>query len=250
MITHNTISMMSSLVGVPQYNSAKKVNKETSDSEKIRNEENFSEVSEEGNETQEATKASKKGSTASAQGSTQTQSKHQLTAAQRRAVAEDLKPENKEVKGEETAQAAKGQNAKTSSKPSSLFYDTSRLIQHNFKSTVDNQQDSHKLRPDIQRRQFAENLKKWVQLEYNQFTKDADPLYTRRNLREILNALGDSDSKTQKSGSKEDSTGKNQVGLSKFNKYNISQASNALKLFEEMSLPEPPKTYGDLELVA
>lgn len=250
---HNHISMVSSFVGMPQ-GGIKQVNKDQAKAEQPLNQPNVAEDGDSSEDDSGYFKTSAKksaGGAAHARHAASAKGKQSADAVQRRVVSEE---QVKDTDGSKATEgAAKSGKAPTTAKSgkSPLLYDTSRFIQHNFQETAAAQQQPAKLRPDIQRKQFAENLRKWVQLEYSQFTKNADPLYTRRNLREILNALGDSDSKTNKYSSKEDSVGKNKIGFSKFNKYNITQASQALKLFEEINSPESEmQNLSELDLVA
>ncbi len=247
---HNTISMVSSMVGVPHSSGgAKQIAKDQAQSEKSSLDRDAS-VDGEGEEgVSEGEESSYHKPKAQAGQANSAQSKQQAAAASRRRISEEtlVKNESEDSKTEETGKTAQagqaGKSSSTAAQKGTGFLDTSRLIQQKFTETKEAQQDSAKQRPDVQRKQFAENLKKWVQLEYNQYSKGTDPLYTRRNLREILNALGDQNTKTQKTSSKEDSTGKSQVGFSKFNKYNITQASNALRIFEEIPSPEDNLSY-------
>ena len=236
--THNTISMMSSMTGVPTRHAVSN-NKEQGQVDKTQNR-NVSESdndSGEVSEQEESPKSSKaKGGRASQAG--QSQAKQQTNGAQQRRIADNASQQKAQENSEASSanKADKSEQASKPAKPSPTTFDTSRAIQLKFTKEQQAQPEAPK-RPDVARKEFADNLKKWVNLEYKQYTKDVS-LYTCRDMRSIMSALTDTSSKTNKTSSKEDKTGRNQVSFSKFNKYNITSAANALRIFEEIPSPE------------
>jgi hypothetical protein len=85
-----------------------------------------------------------------------------------------------------------------------------------------------------QLKRFLSNLRQYVNMEYKQYTNPDISTYTRRNLREILAALGEGtkafddkaakDRRDRQTGNVEDK---------KFNKFYAATASKQLKLFNE-----------------
>jgi|GEM_PF-972054 len=228
--THNTIAMMSSMVGVPQQSTqTKQVNKDLDSSQQILD----LDKGEESQETeQDAPQLKNQGQ------QSEGVARQQAKSVQRRFVAEDYKQEQK-AKGAESelSQDLQHLDSSKTQQQGRVMLDTSSQIQHRFQKVLTQQQQQpntqNRMKPDVQRRQFADNLRKWVDVEYKQFVKQNDPLYTRRNLREILSALGDQDPSSKKVKSDRD-TSKTTVQFSKFNKYNITQASKAMRIFEEI----------------
>lgn len=249
----NNISMMSAMVGIPHNtDGAKQITKESQSNTVLDNKLDYTEGAEGEGAAAEADEAGseyirKKPQTQNAGKA----HKNQANRVGRKMVSDETVTDTKNKTGE-TAEAKQAENAaKTakSAKMSSTMFDTSKQIQFSFNKTMDEAQAGQetKTRPDIQRKKFAENLKKWVEVEYKQYVKDNDPLYSRRNLREILQALGDTEVKGKKNGKKDDSTGKSEVSFSSFNKYNIDKASSTLKIFEEIQVPDD---HTPFELVA
>lgn len=227
--THNNIAMMSSMVGVPQQSTqTKQVNKELDSGQQISD-------LDKGEESQEAEKDAPQLKNQGHQ--SEGVARQQAKSVQRRFVAEEYKQEQK-AKGAESelAQDLQHLDSSKTQQQGRVLLDTSSQIQHKFQKVLTQQQPNtqNRMKPDIQRRQFADNLRKWVDVEYKQFVKQNDPLYTRRNLREILSALGDQDPSAKKTKSSERDTSKTTVQFSKFNKYNITQASKAMRIFEEI----------------
>jgi hypothetical protein len=225
---HNNIAMMSSMVGVPQQTGqTKQVNKDLDQGQQITETEKPEESQE---QRQDNANVNNQGS------KTENVSRQQARQIQRRYVAEDTQQELK-TNGKEMEQT---QDLPGQQKSKGVVLDTSAQIQFKFQKFVGEQQQMQqansqaKMKPDVQRKQFAENLRKWVDVEYKQFVKQNDPLYTRKNLREILSALGEQDGPQSKKTSRDRETGKNTVQFSKFNKYNITKASQAMRIFEEI----------------
>ncbi|MCD4786287.1 MAG: hypothetical protein K8T10_20885 [Candidatus Eremiobacteraeota bacterium] len=83
-----------------------------------------------------------------------------------------------------------------------------------------------------QLKKFLSNLRQYVNLEYKQYGSQNNSLYSRRNLREILTALGHQtkafDNKTSKDRNKRNSGVSN---LKSFNKHYEAKARKSLKLF-------------------
>lgn len=250
--THNTISMMSAMVGIPHNtDGAKQISKDNQSLNKL-NSAAAEAGSVEGGESGEGSGEEVGSEYIKKQSSPQSgkTQRAQTAHVERRQVSEETVADTKQAEQGTEAQAADktAKTAKSTALKGSMF-DTSKQIQFHFNKQMDETQANQdtKNRPDIQRKKFAQNLKKWVDVEYKQYVKDNDPLYSRRNLREILQALGDSDVKTKKTGKKDDASGKNEISFSSFNKYNISQATNTLKIFDEIQLPD---NYEAFELVA
>jgi hypothetical protein len=226
----SNISMMSSMVGIPQQTGqTKQVNKDLDQGQQITDTDKT-----EGTREQDKEKSNVQNQG----GKTQGVAKHQTHAVQRRFVAEDHQEEKKTKEGKsdiESQDLLSKQETK-----GKLMLDTSSQIQHRFAKFQMLQQQQQatnqkRLKPEIQRRVFAENLRKWVDVEYKQFVKQNDPLYTRRNLREILQALGEQESpQAKKTKLERDTAGKNKTQYTKYNKYNITQASKAMRIFEEI----------------
>ncbi|MHC9540224.1 MAG: hypothetical protein AB9903_11960 [Vulcanimicrobiota bacterium] len=227
--THNNIAMMSSMVGVPQQSTqTKQANKELDSGQQISD-------LDKGEESQEAEKDAPQLKNQGQQ--SEGVARQQAKSVQRRFVAEEYKQEQK-AKGAESelTQDLQHLDSSKTQQQGRVMLDTSSQIQHKFQKVLTQQQptNQNRMKPDIQRRQFADNLRKWVDVEYKQFVKQNDPLYTRRNLREILSALGDQDPSAKKTKSSDRDTSKTTVQFSKFNKYNITQASKAMRIFEEI----------------
>ncbi len=233
--THNNIAMMSSMVGVPQQTGQTKqvANKDLDQSQQV-SETDKSEESSENSKDKTETQSAHAGAGKAEQSS----ARQQARSVQRRYVAEDYKQEKAESKNENTSELGEPGQAQGTKGSKGVFLDTSSAIQLKFNKLQAQQQSEAsqqtRMKPDIQRRQFASNLQKWVDVEYKQFVKTNDPLYTRRNLREILSALGDQDPSAKKTRFDKDSVGKNAIAFSKYNKHNITQASKAMRIFEEI----------------
>lgn len=99
-------------------------------------------------------------------------------------------------------------------------------------------------------KQFLGNLKNYVKLEYQQYTKSDISTYSRRNLREILSALGDDvkafDNKAVKD--RRDRQNTSVAGLKFYNKHHATQATRNLKLFNEDPMQDP--NYNPFEMIA
>lgn len=97
---------------------------------------------------------------------------------------------------------------------------------------------------------FLSNLKKAVKLEYQQYTKTDISTYSKRNLREILTALGDGvksfDDKAAKD--RRDRQNSNGVGKKFYNRHYAATASKRLKLFNEDPMQDP--NYSPFEMIA
>lgn len=228
--TQSNFAMMSSMVGIPQNTiPTKQVNKDLDQGKQIM----------ETDKSEETMETDKERANVQNQGNqAPTVTKYQTQGIQRRLIAEDHQ-EEKKTKGTNRELESQDLLAKQETK-GKLLLDTSSQIQHRFQKYQMLQQQQQastqkRLKPDVQRRIFAENLRKWVDVEYKQFVKNNDPLYTRRNLREILQALGEQESPTAKKAKMDrDVAGKSKTQYTKYNKYNITQASKALRIFEEI----------------
>lgn len=255
-VSNNNISMMSAMVGIPHNTGgAKQVSKEGGQTGTVSDrgfdfaEEGINESESDGSEYIKKKTPDTKGS----QNAKGAQQAHQsrTNQTQQKLVSDQTVADSKGT--EDTAEAKNAEAAKNTAKSAKTTgmsgLDNSKQIQFSFNKTLDEAQAGQetKQRPEIQRKKFAENLKKWVEVEYKQYVKGNDPLYSRRNLREIMQALGDTEVKSKKTGKKESSADKNEVSFSAFNKYNINQASNTLKIFEEIQVPDD---HSFFELVA
>lgn len=98
-----------------------------------------------------------------------------------------------------------------------------------------------------QLKKFLSNLREYVNLEYKQYGKQDNSLYSRRNLREILTALGYQtkafDNKTSKDRNKRNS---GVVNLKSYNKHYEVKARKSLKLFNE----DPMQGQDPFDMVA
>jgi len=233
--THNNIAMMSSMVGVPQQTGQTKqvANKDLDQGKQVSEADKAEEAAEHSKDKNETAAAN-----AGAGKAEHSSARQQARSVQRRYVAEDYKQEKAESKTENSSELDQPGQTQGTGKGKGVMLDTSSGIQLKFNKFVAQQQteasQQTRMKPDIQRRQFASNLQKWVDVEYKQFVKSNDPLYTRRNLREILSALGDQDPSVKKNRFDKDSVGKNSIAFSKYNKHNITQASKAMRIFEEI----------------
>lgn len=252
-VSSNNISMMSAMVGIPHNaGGAKQVSKEGGQTGTVADrgfdfaEEGINESDSDGSEYIKKHTPDTKGThnAHSAQQSRSNKLQQKLVADQTVADSKGAE-ESSEAKNAEVSK----NTAKTLKSSGMSGLDNSKQIQFSFNKTLDEAQSGQetKQRPEVQRKKFAENLKKWVEVEYKQYVKGNDPLYSRRNLREIMQALGDTEVKSKKTGKKESSADKNEVSFSAFNKYNINQASNTLKIFEEIQVPDDHTFF---ELVA
>ncbi len=97
---------------------------------------------------------------------------------------------------------------------------------------------------------FLGNLKKMVKLEYQQYTKPEISPYSRRNLREVMSALGENvkafDNKSLKD--RKDRQNSNVSNLKFYNKHHASRASRHLKLFHGDPMQDP--NYDPFEMIA
>jgi len=98
-----------------------------------------------------------------------------------------------------------------------------------------------------QLKKFLSNLREYVNLEYKQYGSQQNSLYSRRNLREILTALGYQtkafDNKTAKDRNKRNSGVTN---LKSYNKHYEIRARKSLKLFNE----DPMQDQDPFDMVA
>ena len=233
----NTISMMSSMTGVPNAQGVKG-NKEQAPVNKSQDQtQSLTDDHAEGTgEAEESSYTKPKPKAA------QSHAKQQTHSTQQRRVSDEIenRPEQKDINSKE---AGKSDKPAQTAKPAKgqVSYDTASLIQHKF---VKQQQANPEtpVRPDVAKKDFAKKLQQWAKLELDQHTNGVS-LYTRRDMRAIISALTGEQPKTNKTNSKEDKAGNNQVSFSKFNKYNITSAANALRIFEEIPSPEDHLNY-------
>ena len=249
----NNISMMSSMVGIPHKaaDGAKQITKESGSNLNKLGE--ASEGSGEGGSGEVEEESSAAGARRQ-QATNKAQRQQQSSTARvaRKRVSDDtvLDAKNKAGESAESKEAGKPAVAKQAPKTTgTATLDNAKQIQYSFSKTMEetNAGNEAKQRPELQRKKFAQNLRKWVDVEYKQYVKDSNPLYSRRNLREILNALGNFESKTNKSNKKDDSKNNSEVSFSAFNKYNVTQATKTLHIFDEIKVPDD---YEAFELIA
>lgn len=92
--------------------------------------------------------------------------------------------------------------------------------------------------PEAQKKQFLSRLREMVSTEYSQYVKSDDALYSRRNLREIMQALNTDDA----SGRRRQSwmaANDNWGEYEGYNKFNLMRASRSMKVVQENHQPEP-----------
>lgn len=174
----------------------------------------------------------------------QPQIKKETAPIQRRQVAET-------ERRSETQESWEAPETTEQGLPARLKYDTVSLITHRFDAWQRAQQmeqswgqSQHLLAPDVQRKVFINNLRKWVDLEYQQYIKSDTALYTRRNLREILQALGEQEtSNIRRTSARKRNLSDTKVEFSNYNRYNVDQASKVLKIFEEVETPRQELQY-------
>ncbi len=253
-LNSNNISMMSSMVGIPHKaaDGAKQISKESGSSSSRVGE--SSEGAGEGGSAEVEEESSASSGVRNKQASNKAQRAQQQSTARvsRKRVSDETVLDTKNKAGEtaESKEAGKTVAPKQAQKTAgTTTLDNAKQIQYNFSKTMDetNAGTETKQRPEVQRKKFAQNLRKWVDVEYKQYVKDSNPLYSRRNLREILNALGNFEAKTNKSSKKDDAKNNSQVSFSSFNKYNVTQATKTLHIFDEIQVPD---NYEAFELVA
>ncbi|MHB2019233.1 MAG: hypothetical protein ACYCW6_19970 [Candidatus Xenobia bacterium] len=102
-----------------------------------------------------------------------------------------------------------------------------------------------------QKERFLRSFKSLVENEYNQYVKSDDALYSRKNLREILAALGDQDSLFSRKDTKTKKDDKNNLGsLKGYNKLNQRLAGRTLHIFDEPPQNQQDQPREPLSLVA
>lgn len=139
--------------------------------------------------------------------------------AQRRSGTEaDRKTENKYLDPE---------NRK--SEPEKRELDNVRRIQYEF-SRGHAAEETPQAKPDMQKRQFNEKLKKWVEIEYSQFVKYPDAHTTKNNLGDVLQTLKD---RLKPSGKRDrsDSEGAGEKAKGRYNRFNLFNIVQAVKTF-------------------
>lgn len=227
----NVLSFTSSLVGIPQQTATKKLDdnglKET---EQITETEDTEESQSAKNKEQDVKSTPQKYDSTT---------KQQSQSIQRRFFKEDTG--DKKVFSDK-AQSPQDTDIQQAGQ-SKIRLDTSSWIQlkskQNLNELVQNREDGASVKQEFHKKQLLNNMKKMVDIEYKQYVKDNDPLYTRRNLREILQALGDQDSpKTRKTWSERDknSVGKEVKCSSNYNRLNISKMANTMYMLDQSML--------------
>jgi len=151
-------------------------------------------------------------------------------------------------------QAGPGQGTEGGPKPRVLLDNTARMnweFQANQKSQA-SEGETPQTSPQVQKRQFLTRLKGMVDLEYQQYVKSDTALYSRRNLREIMSALGGQEDPNLRKLESEDRSSKetNEAPpgeLEGYNKFNQMRAANSLRILHEHQ-QQPPQ--DQLSLVA
>lgn len=117
-------------------------------------------------------------------------------------------------------------------------FDTSAQIQWKFnqaQADQTNSTDNPQTQPEVQKRQFLTRLRGMVSTEYQQYVKSDSALYSRRNLREIMQALNQDDPNSKRLKSEQDSRRNDEVPgeLEGYSKFNAMRAARSLKVVQE-----------------
>lgn len=203
-----------------------------------------------------AGKAGKEGK--GANDAAQTRNQNAAQQARRRQISQpQVKQESTATESSEGKEAAPagtdGTQAATNQPRGALLDNTARInwqFQQNQANATANAADNPAQSPDAQKKQFLTRLKGMVNLEYQQYVKSDTALYSRRNLREIMSALGENHDPNVDKLNNQDSRGQqNQVpgepeGYNKFNQMRASKSLQVLHQYQQ----EPPQ--DQLSLVA
>lgn len=244
-LTGTNMAMRAQMVGVPQrIGVTKKAQKQ-----------------QEAHITQEPKKQTKaKKQQDSFQRSSQAKRSHQRKAQQviRRFVAttgharKSQKAQKKNIQQTQTARHSQEQQQQQAKVPLDnasrigLMYQQAMRNKKKAKGKVQNDNNAQTHHKQLKR--FLANLRQYVNLEYKQYTKSELSLYSRRNLREILSALGHQtkafDNKAAKERRRQQTGGVSR----RYNKHYAARASKSLKLFNEDPMQDP--SYDPFEMIA
>jgi hypothetical protein len=227
--TTSNLAMMSSMVGITQQiGQTKTANGDLAPDKQV-------------NETdmQESSRDVKKEQTPSQQADIKSRNalRSQAQSIQRRYVPDELTQE-------EAARNDAGVNLQGNDAPQqkqTRYLDTSRQIQYSFGSFKGEAQEEQAAAPknplmkaETERKNLVENLRKWVDLELKQYVKQNQPIYPRKDLRDILNTLG-SKSEQDNQRIKMDSDAKESTDKpTKYNIGNISKITRTMRYFEDI----------------
>jgi hypothetical protein len=248
----NNVAMKSAMVGFVPNQKLAEVKKEQEHSTTVR------EMKE-----QDTSNSSKKSGGDDPNSSVRSSESRNQQAAQQARRRQVSLPEEHRSSTEEASSGQSSESAETSSgkllgtTPSgpSLLLDNTARINFQFKAqqraTSAANGDSPQQRPEVQKRQFLTRLRDMVNTEYKQYVKSDTNLYTRRNLREIASALGDTRDPNVDRQRLEDSSvshrevfGEEYAGFNKFNQMQMTRTQSAMQQY----LHEPPQ--DQLSLVA
>lgn len=93
--------------------------------------------------------------------------------------------------------------------------------------------------PEVKKREFLKNLQQMVKDEYAQYVKSDDAPYSRRNLREIMQALNQESPSAKRLRKETDSrnvilaSANSDTGEFRYNKLNFMRAANTLKVVQQ-----------------
>jgi hypothetical protein len=120
-----------------------------------------------------------------------------------------------------------------------VAFDTSAQIQWRFNQAQAQQAngtENPQTQPEVQKRQFLSRLRQMVSTEYQQYVKSDDSLYSRRNLREIMQALNQDDPNSRRLRNDQDTRRSDDAPPSElegYNKFNHLRAARSLKVVQE-----------------
>jgi hypothetical protein len=160
---------------------------------------------------------------------------------------------------EESSKAGKSTEGKGQTESKELVFDRSNQIHHLYKHinprqtakmpNVTGRAMFYEGQPKVSNQfQFLSALRQKVDLEIRQYVQKQDnPIYTKRQLREIYAVLEQSDYKSfaKKTDSRTNSLPipKSTKGTEGFNKYTLTEATNTLKIFEDEQDRSPLADY-------
>lgn len=134
-----------------------------------------------------------------------------------------------------------------------VAFDTSAQIQWKFNQAQTGQTgaaENGQSSPEVQKRQFLRRLQDMVKIEYQQYVKSDDAVYSRRNLREIAAALNQEDPYSKRLGKEQDSRNNNSTAheLEGYNKFNAMRATRSLQVVQHQQQEQQQEPA--LQLVA
>ncbi|MDQ7825758.1 MAG: hypothetical protein RDV48_23355 [Candidatus Eremiobacteraeota bacterium] len=210
--TFNNVAMMSQMVGLPQQvGTGQELNRTLDIDEQVPD-------LEKGEKSPEAKTPQKSPEATNS-------ARQHAKGVERRYVAE----EDNSEQGPQGKAAGEGSPQEKS--PPKL--DRSNQIQFKFNSALNSNQQAMPGAPSMQQRsrQMVENLSRWVETEYRQFSKAPDNYYSRKDLRQIISMLKDnkaSQSKSKAAGSR------NKDDEPAYNNGNITKLTTVMRAFEDL----------------